>query len=114
MTAQPHGPLLHHSLDGPEGAPALILGPSLGTSLAVWEPSLPELARTHQVLRFDLPGHGGSPASVLPAGTTTVADLARLVLDLADHHGWQRFAYAGVSLGGAIGAHLALHQPDRV
>ncbi|GAA1787088.1 3-oxoadipate enol-lactonase [Planosporangium flavigriseum] len=106
--------LLHHRLDGPEGAPPLILGPSLGTSLAVWEPSVPELARTHRVLRFDLPGHGGSPVTVLPAGTTTVADLARLVLDLADHHGWQRFAYAGISLGGAIGAYLALHHPDRV
>jgi 3-oxoadipate enol-lactonase/4-carboxymuconolactone decarboxylase len=106
--------LLHHRLDGPHDAPPLILGPSLGTSLAVWEPSLPELARAHRVLRFDLPGHGASPTSVLPAGTTTVADLARLVLDLADHHGWQRFGYAGISLGGAIGAYLALHHPDRV
>lgn len=117
MTAQPHRPPLHHRLDGPEGAPPLILGPSLGTSLRVWEPSLPELARTHRVLRFDLPGHGGSPSTVLPdgaAGATTVAGLARLVLDLADHHGWQRFGYAGISLGGAIGAHLALHHPDRV
>jgi 3-oxoadipate enol-lactonase/4-carboxymuconolactone decarboxylase len=83
----------------------------------VWEPSLVELARTHRVLRFDLPGHGGSPTSLLPdpsPGATTVGDLARLVLDLADHHGWQRFAYAGISLGGAIGAHLAVHHPDRV
>ncbi|NJC73063.1 3-oxoadipate enol-lactonase [Planosporangium thailandense] len=102
--------LLHHRLDGPEGAPPLILGPSLGTSLAVWEPSLPELARTHRVLRFDLPGHGGSAAT----GTTTVEGLARLVLDLTDHYGWQRFGYAGISLGGAIGAYLALHHPDRV
>jgi 3-oxoadipate enol-lactonase/4-carboxymuconolactone decarboxylase len=108
---------LHHRLDGPEGATPLILGPSLGTSLAVWEPSLAELTRTHRVLRFDLPGHGGSPTSVLPdrgPGETTVADLARLVLNLADHHGWQRFGYAGISLGGAIGAYLALHHPDRV
>jgi 3-oxoadipate enol-lactonase/4-carboxymuconolactone decarboxylase len=106
--------LLHHRLDGPESAPPLILGPSLGTSLAVWEPSLPELTRTHRVLRFDLPGHGETPTSVLPGRTTTVADLARLVLDLADHHGWGRFDYAGISLGGAIGGYLALHHPDRV
>jgi 3-oxoadipate enol-lactonase/4-carboxymuconolactone decarboxylase len=108
---------LNHRLDGPEDAPPLVLGPSLGTSVAVWEPSLPELTRTHRVLRFDLPGHGESPTGALPhpsPGATTVADLARLVLDLADQHGWQRFRYAGISLGGAIGAYLALHHPDRV
>ncbi|MBQ0985685.1 3-oxoadipate enol-lactonase [Streptomyces sp. F63] len=111
-------PLAHHRLDGPENAPPLILGPSLGTSTAVWEPQTARLARTHRVLRWDLPGHGGSPADVLPSwdapGTTTVAELAGLVLDLADHHGWTRFAYAGISLGGAIGAHLAAHHPERV
>ncbi|WP_069812218.1 alpha/beta fold hydrolase [Streptomyces sp. TP-A0874] len=111
--------LAHHVLDGPTSGPPLILGPSLGTSLAVWEPQLAELARTHRVLRWDLPGHGGSAAAVLgpaadPPGETTVADLARLVLRLADQQGWRRFRYAGISLGGAVGAHLALHHPERV
>ncbi|WP_028649773.1 3-oxoadipate enol-lactonase [Nocardiopsis sp. CNT312] len=104
---------LHHRLDGPEAAAPLILGPSLGTSLSVWDPQLRALARDHRVLRYDLPGHGGSPAGAAAAGAT-VADLARLVLDLADAQGWERFHYAGVSLGGAIGAHLAAHHPDRV
>ncbi|POX43549.1 3-oxoadipate enol-lactone hydrolase [Streptomyces sp. Ru73] len=109
--------MLHHRLDGPADAPPLVLGPSLGTSLAVWEPQLAELTRTHRVLRFDLPGHGGTPTDVLPspgAGGTTVAALARLVLDLAGHHGWSTFHYAGISLGGAIGAHLAVHHADRI
>ncbi|MCY9784272.1 3-oxoadipate enol-lactonase [Nocardiopsis sp. EMB25] len=105
---------LHHRLDGPEGAPPLILGPSLGTSLSVWDPQLPALARDHRVLRYDLPGHGRSPASVLSESGATVADLARLVLDLADARGWATFHYAGVSLGGAVGAHLAAHHPERV
>ncbi|WP_371476563.1 3-oxoadipate enol-lactonase [Kitasatospora sp. NBC_00315] len=105
--------LLHHRTDGPDNAAALLLGPSLGTSLAVWDPQVPELARHHRVVRFDLPGHGGSPAALLPAGAG-VADLARLVLDLADHLGIDRFAYAGISLGGAIGTHLAVHHPERL
>ncbi|MFF1868745.1 3-oxoadipate enol-lactonase [Streptomyces sp. CB03911] len=105
--------LLHHRTDGPDGAPALLLGPSLGTSLAVWDPQVPQLARHHRVVRFDLPGHGGSPAGLLPAGADA-GDLARLVLDLADHLGIDRFAYAGISLGGAIGTHLAVHHPERV
>ncbi|MET7902650.1 4-carboxymuconolactone decarboxylase [Streptomyces sp. NPDC005355] len=106
---------LHHDLTGPTTAPPLILGPSLGTSLAVWEPQLPALARAHRVLRWDLPGHGGSPAALLPSdGSATVADLATLVLRLADAHQWDRFAYAGISIGGAVGLYLAAHQPDRV
>ncbi|MCN9244559.1 alpha/beta fold hydrolase [Streptomyces sp. RY43-2] len=47
-------------------------------------------------------------------GRTTVEDLASLVLDLADHHGWDRFHYAGISLSGAIGIHLAAFRPERV
>lgn len=104
---------LHHRTDGAPSAPPLILGPSLGTSLAVWDPQVPALARTHHVIRYDLPGHGRSPASLLRAGAT-VADLGRLVLALADSLGVDRFAYAGISLGGAVGTWLAVHHPDRV
>ncbi|MFI0778103.1 4-carboxymuconolactone decarboxylase [Streptomyces sp. NPDC021212] len=106
---------LHATLDGPATAPPLILGPSIGTSLAVWEPQLPALARTHRTLRWDLPGHGGSPAGLLPDdGSAKIADLAALVLRLADTHNWDRFAYAGISIGGAVGLHLAAHHPDRI
>ncbi|MFB7997348.1 alpha/beta fold hydrolase [Streptomyces sp. NPDC056002] len=111
--AQPQ--LLHHVLDGPPGAPPLVLGPSLGTSVHVWSPQLATLTRSHRVLRWDLPGHGGSRADLLPHdGTASVAALAAQVLRLADTQGWESFAYAGISLGGAVGAHLAVHHPERV
>jgi 3-oxoadipate enol-lactonase/4-carboxymuconolactone decarboxylase len=104
---------LHHRADGPEDAPPLLLGPSLGTALALWDAQAPVLARRHRVVRWDLPGHGGSPAGLIGPGAS-VADLAALVLDLADTLGLERFDYAGVSLGGAVGLHLAVHHPDRV
>ncbi|MEV4031647.1 alpha/beta fold hydrolase [Streptomyces umbrinus] len=113
----PVPPMLYHQVVGPENAPPLVLGSSLGTSKTVWEPQMPSLASRFRVLRFDLPGHGGSASGVLPdlePGRTTVGDLASLVLALADHHGWDRFHYAGISLGGAIGAHLAARRTDRV
>ena len=105
--------LLNHLEQGPASAPPLLLGPSLGTSHALWDAVAPELSITHRVVRWDLPGHAGSPAGLVGPGAT-VGDLAALVLDLADALGIERFAYAGVSLGGAVGLHLAVHHPERL
>ncbi|MEV2233202.1 3-oxoadipate enol-lactonase [Streptomyces phaeochromogenes] len=114
-TRQPlsDGELLHHRAEGPVTAPPLLLGPSLGTSTALWDKVAPELSVTHRVVRWDLPGHGGSPAGLIGPGAT-IADLAALVLALADSLGLDRFSYAGVSLGGAVGLHLAVHHPERI
>lgn len=108
---------LHHRFDGPGDAPVVVLGPSLGTTLGLWEPQLPALTAKWRVLRFDLPGHGGSPAPEGAAGGPsglTMEDLAAEVLALLDLHGLDRVAYAGVSIGGAIGTTLALTAPDRL
>ncbi|GAB2713076.1 3-oxoadipate enol-lactonase [Streptomyces bullii] len=105
--------LLDHRAEGPASAPPLLLGPSLGTSHALWDEVAPELSITHRVVRWNLPGHGGSAPGLLRAGAT-VGDLAALVLELADALGIERFGYAGVSLGGAAGLHLAVHHPQRV
>ncbi|WP_369173950.1 3-oxoadipate enol-lactonase [Streptomyces sp. R28] len=105
--------LLNHRAEGPTSAPPLLLGPSLGTSYALWDKVAPELSITHRLVRWDLPGHGGSAADLIGPGAT-VGDLADLVLALADSLGIERFAYAGVSLGGAVGLHLAVHRPERV
>ncbi|WP_241672108.1 3-oxoadipate enol-lactonase [Streptomyces sp. IB2014 016-6] len=112
-TEDPHGKLPYHRAEGPATAAPLLLGPSLGTSTTLWDQVAPELSLTHRVVRWDLPGHGGSPAELIRPGAT-VGELAGLVLSLADSLGIGRFAYAGVSLGGAVGLHLAAHHPERV
>ncbi|MDX3746406.1 4-carboxymuconolactone decarboxylase [Streptomyces sp. AK08-02] len=101
---------LQYRFDGPEEAPVLILGPSLGTTWHMWDRQVPELVKQWRVFRFDLPGHGGAPAH--PAGS--VADLATRLLATLDRVGVQRFGYAGCALGGAIGAELALRHPERL
>ncbi|MDX3228913.1 4-carboxymuconolactone decarboxylase [Streptomyces sp. ME19-01-6] len=101
---------LQYRFDGPEEAPVLILGPSLGTTWHMWDRQIPELSRHWRVLRFDLPGHGGAPAH--PA--VSVSDLAERLLATLDGLGVDRFGYAGCSIGGAIGAELALRHPLRV
>jgi 3-oxoadipate enol-lactonase/4-carboxymuconolactone decarboxylase len=105
--------LPYHRAEGAPTAPPLLLGPSLGTSCALWDKVAPELSADHRVVRWDLPGHGGSAPDLIGPGAT-VADLAGLVLALADALGVDRFAYAGVSLGGAVGLHLAVHHPERI
>ncbi|GAA3777063.1 bifunctional 3-oxoadipate enol-lactonase/4-carboxymuconolactone decarboxylase PcaDC [Streptomyces chiangmaiensis] len=105
--------LPHHRAEGAATAPPLFLGSSLGTSYALWDKVAPELSADHRVIRWDLPGHGGSAPNLIGPGAT-VADLAGLVLALADSLGVERFAYAGVSLGGAVGLHLAVHHPERI
>ncbi|MFI7412047.1 4-carboxymuconolactone decarboxylase [Streptomyces sp. NPDC049627] len=101
---------LQYRFDGPEEAPVLILGPSLGTTWHMWDRQVPELAQQWRVFRFDLPGHGGAPA--YPAGS--VADLADRLLATLDGLGVQRFGYAGCALGGALGIELALRHPERL
>ncbi|MET8856054.1 MULTISPECIES: alpha/beta fold hydrolase [unclassified Streptomyces] len=101
---------LQYRLDGPEDAPVLILGPSLGTTWHMWDRQIPELSKSWRIFRFDLPGHGGAPA--YPAGS--VAELAGRLLTTLDRLGIQRFGYAGCAFGGAIGLELALRRPERV
>lgn len=102
---------MHVVVDGPNDGPLVVLGPSLGTDLGLWDPQAAALTDEHRVLRFDLPGHGLSP---VPRGPVTVAGIAADVLAAVDELGVHRFSYAGVSIGGAIGLQLALDAPDRV
>ncbi|MEU2763879.1 MULTISPECIES: alpha/beta fold hydrolase [unclassified Streptomyces] len=97
-------------VDGPEGAPWLVLGPSLGTTWHMWDRQIPELSQHWRVFRYDLPGHGGAPAHA----AASVAELGDRLLATLDGLGIQRFGYAGCSIGGAIGADLALRHPHRV
>lgn len=103
---------LAHRLDGPEGAPVVVLGPSLGTTWGMWDGLTAALSSSsYRVLRYDTRGHGRSP---VPLGPYTVADLADDVLALADSLGIGRFGFVGLSLGGATGQRLAAHHGDRV
>lgn len=101
---------LQYRIDGPDDAPVLILGPSLGTTWHMWDRQIADLSSRWRVFRFDLPGHGGAPAH--PA--TSVAELADRLLATLDELGIQRFGYAGCSVGGAIGIELALRHPHRM
>lgn len=98
---------LNHDITGPKDAPVLAVGPSLGTTLHMWDPQLDALSKHFRVLRYDHLGHGGSP---VPPGPYTVDQLADEVLALVDGP----FAYLGLSLGGMVGMTIAARHPERV
>jgi 3-oxoadipate enol-lactonase len=102
---------LAHRVHGPEGAPALVLASSLGTTQELWDRQLPAFAERFRVVTFDHPGHGSSP---LPERPWTVESFARDVLGLLDELGLERVSLCGVSLGGMVGMALALEAPERV
>lgn len=91
--------------------PALVLGPSLGTPVALWRDAAALLARDFRLLAWDLPGHGASPAARQPF---TMDELADAVVAVAGAAGIDRFHYAGVSLGGQVGLALGSRHPDRL
>ena len=93
------------------GAPVLVLGNSLGTSSEVWDRQVPALRDKFTLVRYELPGHGGSDA---PSGPYTIAELGAGVLALLDALGVQRAGYCGISLGGMIGMWLAANAPGRI
>lgn len=98
-------------LEGPAGAPVLVLGNSLGTTREIWEPQVAVLGERFRLLRYEHRGHGGSPA---PSGPYTIAELAADVLRLLDDFGVHTASYCGISLGGMIGMWLAASAPERI
>lgn len=102
---------LGFSVYGDAGAPALLLGNSLGTTSRMWSAQLPELARHFYVIAFDHRGHGKSEA---PAEPWEISDLAADVVALLDQLGIASTSYAGVSLGGMVGLWIAANAPDRI
>jgi 3-oxoadipate enol-lactonase len=101
----------HHVVDGRDDAPPLVLSPSLGSTLAMWEPQVGALSATHRVIRYDHRGHGGSLA---PPPPYALADLGEDALALLDALGVERVDWCGLSLGGMVGMWLAAHAPERI
>ena len=98
--------------------PLLILGPSLGTSAQnLWGTSAQALAAHFHVLAWNLPGHGASAAA---GDGFSIDELAAGVLRAIDGVLAKRgepggcFAYAGDSVGGAVGLQLLLDHPGRI
>ena len=106
-----NGTRIFYRLEGHSGKPVLVLSHSIGTDHGMWASQVADLLPHFQILLYDTRGHGASDA---PAGEYSVELLGRDLLALADLLTLDKFAFCGLSLGGAIGQWLASHASDRL
>lgn len=102
---------LHYQLEGPAGAPVLVLSNSLGTDLGMWDAQMPAFTKAFQVLRYDTRGHG---RSVVSEGFYDIQQLGRDVIALLDALNIERASFCGLSMGGLIGQWLGVNAGQRL
>ncbi len=94
------------------GRPPLLLCNGIGASLEVLEPFVDALSPARRVVRFDVPGVGGSPRPVVPYVLATLAPVVTGVLGELGLHG--PVDVLGFSWGGSLAQHLAVQHRRRV
>lgn len=89
--------------------PLLLCG-GLGASFEVLQPVVDALDRGLDVIRFDVPGVGGSPVGPIPYGFSALAWLADRLLERL---GYAQVDVLGLSWGGGLAQQLAAQHPRR-
>ena len=110
MRISANGISINYQIDGPEGAPWLILSNSLLTGLAMWDDQVAELSKSFRVLRYDQRGHGGTEAT---DGKYGFDMLTADVIALMDALSISRAHFAGISMGGMTALFLAQRHAER-
>ena len=88
----------------------LVLCNGIGASLEVLDPLVEQLDPDLTVVRFDVPGTGGSPPSILPYGFPYMAWMLGQVLTKLD---FGVVDVLGLSWGGALAQQVAVQNPRR-
>jgi 3-oxoadipate enol-lactonase len=100
-----------YELEGPAGAPVVMLAHGLLSTHRMWRGVAEALLPRWRVLGYDLRGHGGTRASAPPYTMQRLADDAIALLDALD---LPRVHFIGASLGGMIGQRLAAQRGNRL
>jgi poly(3-hydroxyalkanoate) depolymerase len=91
--------------------PPLLLCNGIGAGLDLLQPFTDSLDSRREIIRFDLPGIGGSPA---PSAPYHLLGLPAILAGLLDQLGYDRADVLGISWGGGLAQQFALARPDRV
>ena len=96
---------------GPRGAVPVVLIHPVGLDLSYWGALIDALADEHDVVAFDLPGHGGTPGT---DADCRWEEAAAVLVQVIGATGAERAHLVGLSVGGMIAQFLALAEPERV
>jgi len=88
----------------------LLLMNGIGVSLEVFQPFIDELDPGIEVIRFDVPGTGGSPRSIMPFRFST---LSYLITQMLDQFGYKQVDVLGISWGGGLAQQFAFQYRQR-
>jgi pimeloyl-ACP methyl ester carboxylesterase len=91
--------------------PAVVFIHGLSGCWQNWLEQLPLFARDHRVIAVDLPGFGQSE---MPAEEISISGYADAIDELMGELGLEEARIVGNSMGGFIGAELAINHPQRV
>src|SRR4051794_36564040 len=108
-TVQVSGLTINYDVQG-DGEPLLLI-PYLSADHACFAFQLPAYTEHFRCIAIDLPGSGESDKPPGPYSTDRYADQVAAFLGAI---GVESAHVAGVSLGGAVGIHLAARHPERV
>ena len=97
--------------DGEERTPLLLMN-GIGARLELLQPFVDRLDPQLDVIRFDVPGVGGSPTPLLPYRLWGLARTVSALLDELGFHG--QVDVLGISWGGALAQQFAFTQRSRV
>ncbi|WP_448626649.1 poly(3-hydroxyalkanoate) depolymerase [Geodermatophilus sp. URMC 64] len=92
--------------------PPLLLMNGIGASLEVLQPFVDEVDERRTVIRFDVPGVGGSPRPVVPYVLATFTPVVASLLDQLGHD--EQVDVLGLSWGGGLAQHFAVQHRRRV
>ncbi|MGY1695039.1 poly(3-hydroxyalkanoate) depolymerase [Geodermatophilus sp. SYSU D00814] len=96
---------------GDGSRPPLVLMNGIGASLEVLQPFVDALDPRRTVVRFDVPGVGGSPKPVVPYVLATLTPVVSGVLHRLGHRG--AVDVLGLSWGGGLAQHFAVQHRRR-
>lgn len=93
--------------------PPILLTHSYGTTMRLWDRQVAHFASRHQLILWDMRGHGGSGDPVDPAAYSqalTVGDMAAIL----NACGIERAIIGGIGLGGRMSLAFHFDHPDLV
>jgi 3-oxoadipate enol-lactonase len=99
-----------YRVDG-KGGPWVTFVTGIANDYSMWDGQVPALERDFRVLRYDLPGQGGTPPS---ARDMTISSLVEDLVALWNTLGIASSHLVGLGLGGAVAQAVAIDRPGRV